>query len=128
MAEEQWLPVELPLLPGALGALLLGCSLAGAGTGTATVKDIRERRCAVLEVLLHTGLKAIVLLILWVKTDLFISDQVPCWVLVALAGCFFVCGFFCFVFFFGFGFNTEPLKQDLGFLKKLFCLIKKRQS
>lgn len=63
MAEEQLLPMELPVLPGLLpleepSPLLLGCSLMGAGTGIAIVKQVRERRCAILKVLLYTGLKA----------------------------------------------------------------------
>lgn len=79
MAEEQLVLVELPVVPGLLpleepSPLLLGCSLAGAGAGIAIVKHVREWRCAILKVLLYTGLKATVLLILWVKTDHFLSD------------------------------------------------------
>lgn len=50
--------------------LLLG----GAGAGIAIVKQVREQRCSILKVLLYTGLKAIVLLIFWVKTDNFLLD------------------------------------------------------
>ena len=105
MAEEQLLPVTLPLVPGTpkawlmlleeSGPLLLDCSFTGAGTGIAIVKQVREQRCAVLKVLLYTGLKPTALLILWVKTDHFVSDRlnaefwwVCCWGFVG----FFVVG------------------------------------